>query len=428
MAATAGSKKTPQANQNAPSSAFHDRQSLRRSQGVKPALLSDIVPEGYRSTAIQNTKTMKIQNRILESGFSFDAEKEEYLAFRFRLFNMMMLVAAVFALLFGAMHDLGINPINDFHAKVDYLYSLTTLTLILLLRRSKDSFNLIMHLFLIASFATFVSAFINVPQDEFRAIWFFLLVFAAYTLGGTAIGAWMTLSSTFAIIFINLMYPGLISANAIFSVVLGLIIFSLISFVFTQKSTEYAEALIRKNAELHTMAGRDPLTGIFNTRMYYTVGEQIFQLAQRDKKPLSLLFIDIDHFKRINDEYGHDTGDKVLMKVAQAITGALRKSDVTARIGGEEFAVILPNTDIHGGNKIAEKIRESVELLECDEKDKVLQVTASIGVGMITDTDNGLDDIKRRSDEAMYQAKRTGRNRVVLANLHSVENPSEQTA
>ena len=371
---------------------------------------------------------MKIHNRILESGFSFDAEKEEYLAFRFRLFNIMMLVAAVFATLFGAMHDLGINPIDSDHAKVNYLYAMITLFLMLMLRRSKTSLNIIMYFFLLASFLTFISAFVNVPEDEFRAIWFFLLVFAGYTLGGTAIGAWMSLASAFAVVFITLLYPELMSSTAITSVVFGLIIFSLLSYVFTQKSTEFAEALIRKNAELHTMAGRDPLTGIFNTRMYYTVGEQIFQLALRDQVPLSMLFIDIDHFKSINDEFGHDAGDRVLIKVANAIKNALRKSDVTARIGGEEFAVILPKTDLMGGQQIAEKIRQSVELLECDDKENVLQVTASIGVAMIDNSDTGLDDIKRRSDKAMYEAKRTGRNRVVLAPMSEHTEPEGKTA
>ena len=114
----------------------------------------------------------------------------------------------------------------------------------------------------------------------------------------------------------------------------------------------------------------------------------------------------------------------MLIKVAQAIAGALRKSDVTARIGGEEFAVILPNTDFSGGQSIAEKIRQSIELLECDDAEKDLQITASIGVGMIDASDTGLDDIKRRSDEAMYTAKRTGRNRVVLA--ASPEEPEVQ--
>lgn len=358
---------------------------------------------------------MKINKSILESGFSFDQEREAYLAFRFRLFNMMMLVAASFALVFGAMHDLEINPISNFHAKVDYVYSMITLSLIFLLRRSKSSFNLILFFFLASSFLTFLSALINVPNDEFRAIWFYLLVFAAYTLGGCNTGMILTIFSISAIMLANFIYPGDMSANATFSAVLGLMIFSLISYVFTRKSTEFAEALMRKNIQLHAMASKDPMTNIYNTRMYYSVGEQIIKLAHRNKHPLSALFIDIDHFKEINDRYGHDIGDKVLIQTAKTVNTILRDSDIFARIGGEEFAVLLPETDLQGAYKIAEKIRQGIESMRCEDQHPELSITASIGVGTLCESDSNLDDIKNRTDQAMYTAKHLGRNRTEIA-------------
>ncbi len=358
---------------------------------------------------------MKINKSILESGFTFDEEKEEYLAFRFRVFNLIMMVAAIFALVFGIMHDLDINPISNFHAKVDYAYSFLTLTFIVLLRKSKSSFNLILLLFIAVSFFTFVSALINVPSDEFRAIWFYLLVFVAYTLGGSRMGLVTTFFSIFAIILVNLLYPGNMSANATFSAVLGLLIFSMISFIFTQKSSEYAEALIRKNSQLHTMAGKDPLTNVYNTRMYYSFGERIFKLARRNEQPLSALFIDIDHFKNINDRFGHDIGDKVLIRTASTISSILRGSDIIARIGGEEFAVLLVETPLEDAVHIADKIRKSIELMRCDDSPDELMITASIGVGTLIGQDKNLDDIKKRTDKAMYAAKHGGRNRIEIA-------------
>jgi diguanylate cyclase (GGDEF)-like protein len=358
---------------------------------------------------------MKINKSILESGFNFDEEKDEYLAFRFRLFNLIMLVAATFALVFGVMHDLDINPISNFHAKVDYAYSLSTLVLLLMLRKSKSSFNFILPIFIAISFFTFVSALINVPADEFRAIWFYLLVFAVYALGGSAMGLVTTFFSIFAIILVNFLYPGHMSANATFSAVLGLMIFSLLSFVFTQKSTEYAEALIRKNSQLHKMAGKDPLTNVYNTRMYYSVGERIFKLARRNEQPMSALFIDIDHFKSINDKYGHDIGDKVLIRTAGTISSILRESDIIARIGGEEFAVLLADTHLKDAAHIADKIRRNIELMRCDDSPDELMITASIGVGALISQDKNLDDIKKRTDRAMYAAKHGGRNRIEIA-------------
>jgi diguanylate cyclase (GGDEF)-like protein len=135
---------------------------------------------------------------------------------------------------------------------------------------------------------------------------------------------------------------------------------------------------------------------------------------RRENQSLAVLAIDIDKFKNINDTYGHSTGDDALVLVSKTISAILRKSDIFGRLGGEEFAVSLPNTSFEGAKMVAEKMRESIENLEFNSRqnDKVA-IRISIGVAMLNKDDNNLEDLLQRADEALYKAKDKGRNQVV---------------
>lgn len=166
----------------------------------------------------------------------------------------------------------------------------------------------------------------------------------------------------------------------------------------------------RKQAEekLREFAEKDSLTGLLNRRKFYEVLEQEKERAIRYARPLSLIIFDVDHFKVVNDTYGHDAGDKVLKKIAFAVTDSIRKADVTGRLGGEEFAVLATETTAAKALALAEKLRHAVEMTAHDH---VGTITVSIGVSTY---DDGLtlDEFVRRADEALYTAKNNGRNRV----------------
>ena len=125
-----------------------------------------------------------------------------------------------------------------------------------------------------------------------------------------------------------------------------------------------------------------------------------------------MLFIDLDHFKRINDQYGHEAGDIVLKSVGTKLTEIARQSDVVGRIGGEEFAVLLPHTDQDGALNLAEKVRAEIEALMPDIGPQTLKITASIGVAWSGHVTQSIAAVQKRADEAMYEAKKAGRNRV----------------
>lgn len=167
-------------------------------------------------------------------------------------------------------------------------------------------------------------------------------------------------------------------------------------------------------ANLEILATTDGLTKLINRRHFETLARAEWARFQRYGRPLSMLAIDVDHFKSVNDRFGHDGGDVVLRTIADVCTSTKRQPDVLARIGGEEFVMLLPETDEASAEIAAERLRRTVEeatiLPEHD-----LHVTVSIGIARATLSMASYEILLKRADEALYEAKRTGRNRVVRA-------------
>jgi diguanylate cyclase (GGDEF)-like protein len=164
--------------------------------------------------------------------------------------------------------------------------------------------------------------------------------------------------------------------------------------------------------QAQVLAATDPLTGLYNRRQLFTLGAYELGHARRLNKPLSVLAIDIDHFKEINDTHGHLVGDEILRAASHAFQSSLRQNDTLARIGGDEFIVLLPRTDVHEAASIAERIRLAVQSRSIQTTPLSLQVTVSVGVAPLTEDIVDLDALLLRTDEALYAAKRAGRARV----------------
>tara|TARA_B100001105_G_scaffold88429_1_gene70213 strand:+ start:292 stop:2004 length:1713 start_codon:yes stop_codon:yes gene_type:complete len=173
---------------------------------------------------------------------------------------------------------------------------------------------------------------------------------------------------------------------------------------------ERTHALAQANAELNLLARRDPLTGLPNRRAAdERLGSELGR-HRRNHQPMTLMGIDIDHFKRVNDSFGHAAGDMVLVQVAQLLQRTLRTTDFVARVGGEEFMVLLPETDAEGGLQVAEKLRGAVQALVLET---VGSVTISVGMTHRAHTHRDAAAASHAADVALYAAKRGGRNRVV---------------
>ncbi|WP_185232345.1 diguanylate cyclase [Teredinibacter franksiae] len=173
-------------------------------------------------------------------------------------------------------------------------------------------------------------------------------------------------------------------------------------------------ALVKANEELERLATQDPLTDSYNRRHFFTLSEAEFSKSRRHGRPLSVLMIDVDLFKAINDTYGHASGDTALRVLTECCRLATRESDVLGRIGGEEFALACPDADLEGAFALAERIRQSCEEQKIKTEDgEVFSITLSVGVTTIADQDLRFDQLLQRADNLLYQAKAMGRNRSV---------------
>jgi len=167
-------------------------------------------------------------------------------------------------------------------------------------------------------------------------------------------------------------------------------------------------------SQLKLLADLDSLTNLYNRRAYLKNLEQSISFANRTQRPLSVLVIDIDHFKNINDSHGHDAGDVVLKSIANTVQHCLRTEDVMGRMGGEEFSVCLPNTGLESALLVAERIRKAIHATAISVELADISCSASIGVSTLRELESPRD-ILRRSDQAMYFAKANGRNRIEYA-------------
>ncbi len=169
----------------------------------------------------------------------------------------------------------------------------------------------------------------------------------------------------------------------------------------------------KKNRELEILATQDALTGCLNRRAFFEFFDQHWETCTRAGKPLACMMIDNDHFKQVNDTYGHQTGDHVLRMVSELLRDAFTGSGVVCRYGGEEFCVLLPEHDAAMAERLAERVRQQIEQVRLDSHQD-LQITASIGVSDLSHDAEDPQDLINQADMCLYVAKRQGRNRVVL--------------
>ncbi len=202
----------------------------------------------------------------------------------------------------------------------------------------------------------------------------------------------------------------------LFTLLIIVIIYkNIVLYKVTHQLKSNEEKLLQMNKELKDLSEKDFLTKIYNRRYFETISKESISLAKREGKDVSILLIDLDNFKKINDTYGHQVGDYVLCAVADLMMEHKRKSDVICRYGGEEFAILLPNTSLHGAKKYSENLRKTIEHAKLKVDNLSIKVTASMGLTLC----NASDDIYSaldRADEGMYVAKKNGKNQLNIFN------------
>jgi diguanylate cyclase (GGDEF)-like protein len=168
--------------------------------------------------------------------------------------------------------------------------------------------------------------------------------------------------------------------------------------------------LVEQAERLRELATVDGMTGLFNRRHFLSLAEIEWSRYQRHWQPLSLLMLDIDQFKSINDRFGHDVGDHVIVQIAEICRQQKRKSDVIARFGGEEFLSLLPETQLPQACQVAERLRRTVQSRDLSTTSKIIKATVSIGCAEATSSMNSIFHLIKAADDALYIAKHNGRN------------------
>jgi two-component system, cell cycle response regulator len=175
------------------------------------------------------------------------------------------------------------------------------------------------------------------------------------------------------------------------------------------------EIEIKFDAQLYSLATVDSLTGVYNKFYFQRTFQREFQRSARSKSPLSLFFIDIDHFKKTNDTFGHLAGDFVLRKIGEILLRNMREYDICGRYGGEEFTVALPATPLDAATMVADRLRAVIEGFEFKHQEQTIPTTVSIGVACSQPSVSTPEELLQIGDEALYRAKQEGRNRVIVA-------------
>ena len=178
---------------------------------------------------------------------------------------------------------------------------------------------------------------------------------------------------------------------------------------------ERAQKLENARKQAENLARTDSLTKLNNRRAFLELGEQVLNNAKRYDHQVSLLLLDIDFFKKVNDTFGHAIGDEALRKTSSVIQETLREADLPARFGGEEFAILLPETSVKNGLAVAERLREKISHIELIVPNGVHRFTVSIGVSKYSSTTSTINDFLVKADEALYKAKELGRNQIKLS-------------
>jgi len=168
--------------------------------------------------------------------------------------------------------------------------------------------------------------------------------------------------------------------------------------------------------KIKQVSDTDDLTGLYNMRAFSSILQRAFKQAVRHGHPLSLVMVDSDNLKAVNDAHGHDAGNRLLQHLVRCVRDELRGSDVMARFGGDEFIMLLPETNRRGAQDMSERIRKSVESSRFDIRGGDINVTVSLGISSYPEDGGNLEAILDKADKAMYRAKQRGRNQVVVYN------------
>lgn len=324
------------------------------------------------------------------------------------LMHWLLLLTAVFTFGFAVLNfTRGVVLL----AILEMAVSFFAVALLFILPRSRNSQPWSM-LYMLVLFSMLIAALVTPGLSDKVFVWFFLIPVMAHFLLGRKLGM---ISSLILLAIAWFLYYRFHYVNPTLLDIVGLTNVVACSLVLTGGVYAYESARQQAEERLHRLASTDALTGLPNRKHLRELLDYTLEQARLAGTHFSLLEMDLDHFKTINDQYGHDVGDQVLRAVADVMTHRLRASDTPARWGGEEFLVLLPDTDMAGAERAGEGIRHTLSNLELKASHDKLAITTSIGVAEFPRDGETVRELLMTADSRLYEAKRRGRDQVVTA-------------
>ncbi len=364
----------------------------------------------------------------LEKDFTNKFNRDSAVILRFGLFLTFLLFT-----LYGLV-DVYVHPLT--YKEIWLVRALQDILLVTLFFFSFNDFYIrnlqIFSLLLMVEIGT-VLLYLYTFEFETNYVYIFISSYALLIVGSFSIIGLKFFSALIGVLILNLLMAivAYIQFGFIVNVLYAILFVSLTSIVivgayFSEKlrrklflkeiyTDNLLDSLEEAQKELKEQVNHDYLTGLYNRRYLSSVSEELIKLAKRNKKYISIIIIDIDYFKNINDNFGHNVGDQVLKYLSGLFNESTRESDIVARIGGEEFAILLPDTDKDSAYIMAEKIRKVVQSKPFVYDENItINITISAGVNDVNpDVDKSIDMTIDRADKALYKAKHSGRNMVV---------------
>ncbi|WP_049751148.1 GGDEF domain-containing protein [Nautilia profundicola] len=267
--------------------------------------------------------------------------------------------------------------------------------------------------FVIITFITLQT--VIAKYNVFLPVWVDFTILTAYITTNKKIAIIISVYSLFALFFIKLFNLYNIDAFSFMTLIMSLVAFSILGFLISLQLDKYAKETLEQSKKLEKLALIDELTQIFNRRAFFKIAQKLLMQAKREEKTLTLIMMDIDHFKKINDTYGHKAGDIVLKSFVSEIQKIIRQNDLFARIGGEEFVLLLYDTSEKDVDAIVDKILNAIRNMHISiNENTMIQITVSLGIYIIQSyNEDNIQQALINADKALYVAKKTGRNKAV---------------
>ncbi|HSF20627.1 MAG TPA: GGDEF domain-containing protein [Burkholderiales bacterium] len=278
--------------------------------------------------------------------------------------------------------------------------------------RTESHWKITIETAMMILFVTWVLAYTGGAESPLHDLYILVIIVAALTLGKIVTLAEMAL---IAGCYVWLAYP--LEAGELMTLPYGAKLLAqiapmlLVAYITSMLSADLRQAY----SHVKHLSETDELTGVLNMRAFATIAERVAQQAGRYARPFSVLMIDSDSLKQVNDTLGHETGNRLLQQTVECIQGRLRQTDLVARYGGDEFVALLPETPCNGAAGVAERIRKSIETIALASREHKVSVTVSIGVACYPNHGVDFESVLEKADQAMYASKSAGKNRVTVS-------------